>query len=80
MSQSMGTIMPIMYGFFSLQFSIGLSIYFLVSNLIGIAQSWLMQRAQANQAVPATITPPAPARRKADGTPSQPKQKTAKTK
>lgn len=38
MTQSMGTIMPIMYGFFALSFSIGLSIYFIVSNLIGIAQ------------------------------------------
>lgn len=38
MSQSMGTMMPIMYGFFALQFSVGLSIYFIVSNIIGIIQ------------------------------------------
>lgn len=38
MTQSMGTIMPVMYGFFALQFSVGLSIYFIVSNVIGIIQ------------------------------------------
>lgn len=38
MTQSMGTIMPVMYGFFALQFSVGLSIYFIVSNIIGIIQ------------------------------------------
>ncbi len=42
MSQSMGTIMPIMYTFFALQFSVGLSIYFIVSNIIGILQYRLM--------------------------------------
>lgn len=45
MAQSMGTIMPIMYGFFALSFSIGISIYFIVSNLAGIAQYALMGRA-----------------------------------
>ena len=38
MTQSMGTIMPVMYGFFALQFSVGLSIYFIVSNVVGIIQ------------------------------------------
>ncbi len=38
MTKSMTTIMPIMFGFFSLQFSVGLSIYFVTSNLIGIVQ------------------------------------------
>jgi YidC/Oxa1 family membrane protein insertase len=42
MTQSMSTIMPIMYGFFALQFSIGLSIYFIVSNVIGIIQYMMM--------------------------------------
>jgi YidC/Oxa1 family membrane protein insertase len=44
-SQSMGTIMPVMYAFFALSFSIGLSIYFIVSNLAGILQYSLMGRA-----------------------------------
>ncbi|NWF69486.1 MAG: membrane protein insertase YidC [Chloroflexi bacterium] len=38
MTQSMGTIMPLMFGWFSLSFSVGLSIYFVVSNIIGIIQ------------------------------------------
>jgi YidC/Oxa1 family membrane protein insertase len=38
MTQSMTTIMPIMFGFFALNFSVGLSVYFIVSNLIGIVQ------------------------------------------
>jgi YidC/Oxa1 family membrane protein insertase len=38
MSQSMTTVMPIMMGMFSLSFSVGLSIYFVVSNIISIIQ------------------------------------------
>lgn len=38
MMQSMTTIMPIMFGFFSMTFSVGLSVYFVTSNLIGIVQ------------------------------------------
>lgn len=30
--------MPLMFGFFSLSFSVGLSIYFVTSNLVGIVQ------------------------------------------
>ncbi|MDX2160741.1 MAG: YidC/Oxa1 family membrane protein insertase [bacterium] len=44
MTQSMGTIMPIMYVFFSLSFSVGLSIYFIVSNVVGIAQYAVLNR------------------------------------
>jgi YidC/Oxa1 family membrane protein insertase len=49
-TQSMSTIMPLMFGFFSLSFPVGLSIYFVVSNLIGIIQYRLMP----------TVTPKAP--------------------
>ena len=45
MSQSMGTIMPLMYGFFALSFSVGLSIYFIASNVIGIVQYAMMGKA-----------------------------------
>ncbi len=38
MTQSMTTIMPLMFGFFSLSFSVGLSIYFVTSNVVGIIQ------------------------------------------
>lgn len=46
MTRSMTTIMPVMFGFFSLSFSVGLSIYFIVSNVVGIAQYSLMGRAE----------------------------------
>jgi YidC/Oxa1 family membrane protein insertase len=46
MTRSMTTVMPLMFGFFSLSFSVGLSIYFVVSNLVGIAQYSLMGKAQ----------------------------------
>jgi YidC/Oxa1 family membrane protein insertase len=36
MNQSMTLMMPLMFGFFSLNFSTGLSFYFIVSNIIGI--------------------------------------------
>ena len=36
MGQSMTTMMPLMFGFFSLNFACGLSFYFIVSNIIGI--------------------------------------------
>ncbi len=36
MGQSMTLMMPLMFGFFSLSFSTGLSFYFIVSNVIGI--------------------------------------------
>lgn len=38
MTQSMTTIMPLMMGMFSLSFSVGLSVYFVVSNIMGIVQ------------------------------------------
>ena len=43
MSQSMSLTMPLMFGFFSLSFPSGLSIYFIISNLLGIAQTALTQ-------------------------------------
>ncbi len=36
MGQSMTLMMPLMFGFFSLNFSTGLSFYFIISNIIGI--------------------------------------------
>lgn len=56
MTQSMGTIMPLMYGFFALSFSIGISIYFIVSNLAGILQAMLMGRANFRNAIPSWLS------------------------
>lgn len=44
MSRSMLYTMPLMFGMFSLSFPSGLSIYFVVSNLIGIAQGYITRR------------------------------------
>jgi YidC/Oxa1 family membrane protein insertase len=41
MTQSMLYTMPIMFGFFSLQFPAGLSVYFVLANIIGIGQGFL---------------------------------------
>ncbi len=38
MTKSMTTVMPLMLGFFALNFSVGISIYFITSNLIGAFQ------------------------------------------
>jgi YidC/Oxa1 family membrane protein insertase len=42
MNQSMTLMMPLMFGFFSLNFSTGLSFYFIVSNIIGIITQGLI--------------------------------------
>lgn len=42
MTRQMTTIMPLMFGIFALSFASGLSIYFIASNLIGIAQYAMM--------------------------------------
>ncbi len=44
MTQSMQVTMPIMFGFFALSFAAGLSIYFIISNLVGVLQYWGMNR------------------------------------
>ena len=44
MNQSMLYTMPIMFGVFSMSFNAGLSIYFIVSNVIGIGQGWIVRR------------------------------------
>ena len=49
MTQSMQYTMPIMFGFFSLSFPSGLSIYFILSNLIGIGQGYLTRQSMAKE-------------------------------
>jgi YidC/Oxa1 family membrane protein insertase len=44
MSQSMMITMPLMFGYLALQMPAGLSIYFIVSNLIGIGIQWATNR------------------------------------
>lgn len=44
-SRQMTTIMPLMFGFFALSFPIGMSIYFIVGNVVGIVQYSMMGKA-----------------------------------
>lgn len=44
MQQSMQVTMPLMFGFFAMNFPAGLSVYFVVSNLISMIQGYFMRR------------------------------------
>ena len=44
MTQTMQIMMPLMFGYFTTQFSAGLALYFVVSNVIGIAMQWAIER------------------------------------
>ncbi len=61
MTKSMQYTMPLMFGFFSLSFPSGLSIYFILSNLIGIGQGYLtrssMEKEKAAQAARKDMQP-----------------------
>ncbi len=50
MTQSMQYTMPLMFGFFALQFPAGLSLYFVLSNLVGVGQGWLIRRNMQEEA------------------------------
>lgn len=49
MTQSMQYTMPLMFGFFALQFPAGLSLYFILSNVIGVGQGLLLRRSMEEQ-------------------------------
>ena len=51
MSRQMMMIMPLMFGFFSLSFASGLSIYFIASNFIGIGQYAMMGKIDVKAAL-----------------------------
>lgn len=70
-NQMMSWMMPVMFGFFMLSAPVGLGIYWVVSNLIGIGQYYILKprldSARALHAAPAAtttaaapVTPPAP--------------------
>jgi len=44
MNQSMQVMMPLMFGFFALSFSSALAIYFVISNVVGVAQYAVINR------------------------------------
>jgi YidC/Oxa1 family membrane protein insertase len=63
MTRQMNIIMPMMFGLFALQFASGLSIYFIVSNVVGAVQSWIMNRRWQKNPVLAPVASAAPASR-----------------
>jgi YidC/Oxa1 family membrane protein insertase len=65
--QRMMLMMPLVFGFMFYSVSSGLVLYWLTSNLVGIAQQWFINRslpAAAPAQVPARQEAPAPVRRK----------------
>ncbi|MHB0858447.1 MAG: YidC/Oxa1 family membrane protein insertase [Anaerolineae bacterium] len=44
MSSTMQIMMPLMFGYFTTQFASGLAIYFVISNVVGIAMQWAIER------------------------------------
>lgn len=52
MSRQMTIMMPLMLGYFALTFASGLSVYFITSNLLGIAQYALMGKANWRNLIP----------------------------
>ena len=74
MAKTMGLTMPLMFGFFALQFPSGLSIYFIVSNLVGIGQYALTGNLQLpdflQRYLPASLKP-APAKAASGKTPAK---------
>ncbi|MBC7225708.1 MAG: membrane protein insertase YidC [Thermoflexales bacterium] len=51
MNQQMLIMMPLMFGFFSISFASGLSIYFIISNLVTLLQYFVTPRQKPAQAV-----------------------------
>lgn len=52
MTKMMGIYMPLMLGWFSLTFASGISVYFIISNLLGIAQYAVTGRANWHNVLP----------------------------
>lgn len=57
MNQSMQLMMPLMFGFFAMQFPAGLAIYFVISNLIGMLIQWLAERQIDGGMTPQVVEP-----------------------
>ncbi len=57
MTDSMMYTMPLMFGVMSLQFPAGLSIYFVLSNLVGVAQGMLLRRSMPAPGAPKALPP-----------------------
>jgi len=60
MNQTMQIMMPLMFGYFTTQFSSGMAIYFIISNIIGIGMQFAIDRIikPADLKLPETVTAP----------------------
>src|ERR1700678_764179 len=57
--QKMTKFMPLLFGFFFYNFASGLVLYYLTSNLVGIAQQWFFNHTDTARAVALSVEPPA---------------------
>jgi YidC/Oxa1 family membrane protein insertase len=64
MSKMMAVYMPLLLGYFALTFASGLSVYFIIGNLVGIAQYALLGKVNWRALIPGQKPAPALAKRK----------------
>jgi YidC/Oxa1 family membrane protein insertase len=57
--QKMTQFMPLLFGFMFYNFASGLVLYYLTSNLVGIAQQWFFNHTDTARAVALSVEPPA---------------------
>jgi len=65
MNKQMALMMPLMFGYFVMISPSGLGLYWLISNLIGVAQYWMVGRSQTPATAPALL--PATTKKKSTG-------------
>jgi len=61
MNQSMGLMMPLMFGFFMYSAPSGVALYFVISNVVGVAIQWAIERMETPEPPIVTAEPAAPA-------------------
>ena len=61
MNQTMQIMMPLMFGYFTTQFASGLALYFVISNVVGVAIQWAIERMETPEPPIVTAEPAAPA-------------------
>src|SRR5580700_8806771 len=57
--QKMTQFMPLIFGFMFYNFASGLVLYYLTSNLVGIAQQWFFNHTDTARALALSVEPPA---------------------
>ena len=85
MNQTMQIMMPLMFGFFALSFSSALSIYFVISNVVGVAQysiinRWFKSRWEDESGMKRRAQPKATRATESEKTPAAPRKKKRRVK